>query len=642
VLRIQDLAVSFAGRELYRNVNLFVARDSRIGLVGPNGSGKSTLFRLLKRELEPDEGTVEVQRDLRIAHLPQTGIVLKERTVLVETLSVFRDVERIEEEQERLQIELARVAGAERNDLLERFAHLQAERDQAGYQHEAQARKMLAELGFAEADMDKPTSYSSGGFQVRVALAKLLLSEPDVLLLDEPTNYLDIKAIAWLQNYLQAFRGAYVLITHDRYLLDACVDRIWSIEPPGITSYKGNYHTYFEARAAREAQLAKTAELQQKEIEKAERFIEKFRARKDTARRVKSKQKMLERMEVIELPEQRKRIRFRFPEAATIYGQAVVLKDVRQAFGDKPVLSDVYVNIAGGERIALFGANGEGKTTLLRIIAGDLEPLAGSVWRSEKIQIAFYRQGAEELLDPAKTVIQEVEQESEGYTTLELRTILGAFLFPGDDIYKSVSVLSGGEKTRLALIKVLLKPSNLLLLDEPTNHLDITSREVLEEAIGDYRNTVVFAAHDRYMIDRLASKTVAVRQGHADVFPGNYTYAVSARPVREAAAGPSADRTPPSAPAKKESPGRGHDLNRRDSVSCPRPARIPRPVASPPPEPDPAEELRRSIQQKEARVRQLDADYEAAKAKFDFNHAREIWNERQGIIDEIIALRNQQ
>jgi len=640
MLRIQDLAMSFAGRELYRNVNLFIAPDSRIGLVGPNGSGKSTLFRLFKRELEPDEGTVEVQRDIRIAHLPQTGIVLKERTVLAETLSVFKDIERIETEQERLHSALARAALAERRALQERYAHLQAERDQAGYTHEAQARKMLAELGFFDPDLDRPTSYSSGGFQVRIALAKLLLAEPDVLLLDEPTNYLDIKAIAWLQEYLQQFRGAYVLITHDRYLLDACVDRIWSIEPPLVVSYKGNYHAYAETRAARDAQQVKAAELQQKEIEKTQRFIERFRARKDTARRVKSREKMLERMEIITAPEKRKRIKFRFPEAATIYGQAVVLKDIRQSFGDKRVLSDVYLNVTGGDRIAFFGANGEGKTTLLRIIAGDLEATAGEVWRSEKLSIAFYRQGAEELLDSSLTVIEEVQKEAEGYTPLQLRTILGAFLFPGDDIYKSVNILSGGEKTRLALIKVLLRPSNLLLLDEPTNHLDIESREVLEEAISDYQSTVIFAAHDRFMIDRLATSTVAVRNGHADVFPGNYTQAVSRRPAQKQ---PEPVQPPAQVPSATHSARVHHQGTKTPENSfvplCLGGKTSPHSV---PPEPDPAQELRKRIQEKEVRIRQLDEDYAAAKARFDFNHARQIWVERQAIIDEVIALRNQQ
>jgi ATP-binding cassette subfamily F protein 3 len=500
---------------------------------------------------------------------------------------------------------------------------------------------MLSELGFKDDDLEKPTSYSSGGFQVRVALAKLLLAEPDVLLLDEPTNYLDIKAIAWLQDYLQGFRGALVLITHDRYLLDACVEQIWAIEKPGIFVHKGNYSSYFQGKTERDTQLEKAAALQQKEIEKAEHFIEKFRARKDTARRVKSRQKALERMDIIVVPEKRKRIRFRFPEAARIYGQAITLKNVEQDFGDKRVLAGVNLAVAGGERVGLFGANGEGKTTLLRIISGDLSPTRGAVWQSEKLQVAFYRQGAEELLDTTLTVIDEVQKDAEGFTPLELRSILGAFLFPGDDIYKSIGVLSGGEKTRLALIKVLLRPSNLLLLDEPTNHLDIDSREVLEEAIGDYQNTVLFAAHDRFMIDRLASKTVAVRNGHADVFPGNYTYAMSSRAAAvqrsEVRSAKPKVRTPAPDEVRSTKP------EARKSAPEERVQEIKSSRASPTPcPPDPAEATRKTIQLREDRLRQLDADYDAAKRALDFGRAREIWVERQAIIDELIALRNQE
>ena len=454
MVQLQNLTVSFTGRELYRDVDLFIAEDSRIGLVGPNGSGKSTLFRTIRRDLEPDHGTIDIRRDLKIGWLPQTGVVFKDRTVLAEAMSAFKEVEQIDLELERLEQKLQQ--GSNDSEVLDRYAHLQQDRNSAGYAHEAQARKVLAELGFSDSDCDKPTGWSSGGFQVRIALAKLLLEEPDLLLLDEPTNYLDIKAIAWLQEYLKGFRGAYVLITHDRYLLDACVERIWSIERPNVVVYKGNYSSYSNAREERLVQLEKAAQEQQKEIEKAERFIEQFRARKDTAKRVRSRQKALDRMERIVMPEKRKRLRFRFPEAATIYGQVVALEQVGHSFAQSgfkgsrnqgikgitsnpripesrnpesghAVLSEVNLIVASGDRIGLFGANGEGKTTLLRIMSGDLSPSSGLVRRSEKLQIAFYRQGAEELLDPALEVIDEARKEAEGYTVLELRSILARF-----------------------------------------------------------------------------------------------------------------------------------------------------------------------------------------------------------------------
>jgi ATP-binding cassette subfamily F protein 3 len=625
MVQLQNLTVSFTGRELYRNIDLFVAADSRIGLVGPNGSGKSTLFRLIRRDLEPDEGTIDIRRDLKIGWLPQTGVVLKDRTVLAEAMSAFKEVEQIDQELEQLEQKLQK--GSHDSEVLDRYTHLQQERNHAGYAHEAQARKVLAELGFTNEDCARPTGWSSGGFQVRIALAKLLLEEPDLLLLDEPTNYLDIKAIAWLQEYLQSFSGAYVLITHDRYLLDACVERIWSIERPNVVVYKGNYSSYSGAREERLVLLEKAAQEQQKEIERAERFIEQFRARKDTAKRVKSRQKALDRMERIVMPEKRKRLRLRFPEAATIYGQVVALEQVAQRYGDHAVLSGVSLIVAASDRIGLFGANGEGKTTLLRIMSGDLSPSSGLVRRSEKLQIAFYRQGAEEMLDPSLEVIDEARKEAEGYTVLELRSILGAFLFSGDDIYKPVSVLSGGEKTRLALLKVLLRPSNLLLLDEPTNHLDIDSREVLEEAISDYRNTVIFAAHDRFMIDRLANKTVAVRNGHADVFPGNYTYATSAgKPMTETVSVPK-PKPPQPAPRSQET---------RARPAQPAPRR-PAPASK-----DETALLQSRIRALEEKVQALDTEFQGAKQHFDFVRARELWNVRQSLIDELTALRNQE
>lgn len=637
MIRISGLAMSFAGRELYRDVNLFVGPESRIGLVGPNGSGKSTLFRLIRQELEPDCGTIEIRQGLRIAHLPQTGIVVDRRTVLSEVLSGFSDIELMEQELLRLEQELQKLKpdSPSRPELLKLYAQLCEQRDSAGYAHEAQARKLLAELGFSEAEFDQPLARTSGGHQVRVALARLLVQEPDVLLLDEPTNYLDIWTIAWLQEYLQQFRGAFVLISHDRCLLDGCVKHIWAIERSAdgrstIVAFKGNYSQYSAAKVRRDAQLAKAAELQQKEIERMQRFIEKFRARKDTARRVKSREKALARIERIVLPEKRKQIQIRFPEALRIYGQAVTLRGVGQHFQGKPVLSGIDLTIAGGERVALFGANGEGKTTLLRIISGDLQPTTGKVWRSEKLCVAFYRQGAEELLDPALTVIETAQKIVTSFSLLELRAILGAFLFSGDDIYKPVAVLSGGEKTRLALVQVLLQPSNLLVLDEPTNHLDLESREVLEEAISNYHNTVIFAAHDRFMIDRLATKTIVVRNGSAEVFSGNYRYAISchAWPESKPTSGPRSEPVAPPFPDKTQT-----------GVQCKEPAvgkRAEVQSAS-----DAAAEHQKRILALEARIRQLDNEFEAARAKLDFARAREIWSDRQILINEITALEDE-
>jgi ATP-binding cassette subfamily F protein 3 len=441
----------------------------------------------------------------------------------------------------------------------------------------------------------------------------MLLEEPDLLLLDEPTNYLDIRSIEWLQDYLYNFKGAIVMIAHDRYLLDALVQRVWGIEARSVFIFPGNYSNYLSDRERRESQQLQQFEDQQAFIKRTEHFIAKFKGRKDTAPRAMSRQRMLDKLEVIEAPETLPEIRIRFPEAEDVYGKAFEFRGVSRSFGEKHVLSDVNLTIAGGEKVGLFGANGQGKTTMLRMLAGRLEPSKGSVWTSQKSQIAYYEQGAEETLDPNDTVLETVASAGSGFTTNELKGILGMFLFSGDAVDKRVRVLSGGERSRLAIIRVLLMPSNLLILDEPTNHLDIRSREILFEAMKRYQRTVVFSAHDRFMLDQLADKTVRVEGGQAVLFPGNFSHA--AHKVVKAAPKPAVQpHRPEPKPAAARQPQHRHRKVQKPDA---------KPVVT-------LESLRQ-------RLERVTEQYEQARSRFEFDRARTLAQEQRELREEIEA-----
>lgn len=589
MIQLKGVRMSFGAQLLYKDVELTIGERDRIGLVGPNGSGKTTLLKLIKGAFHPEEGRIERKRGISIAYLPQTKVVLKNRTVLEEALSVFTPIFDIAEEMRRLEKAMKR--GGELDSILKRYAKLQEEYEKDGYTYEAKTKRILTRLGFSEKDFSKSTLTQSGGFQMRLALSKMLLEEPDIMLLDEPTNYLDIRSIEGFESYLRDFKGAFVLIAHDRRLLDECVEKIWSIENHRVVVYKGNYSFFSREYEERRIRLEKRHKEQKREIEKTKRFVQKFRAKAATARRAKSKEKALAKLERVELPKKHKVIHFKFKEAERIYGKVIELKGISKRFGNRTIFSDVNLIVGGSERIAIFGANGEGKTTLLKVISGELKPSRGEIWRSQKLKIGFYTQGAEEELDEGKTIFEAITAEAEGYTPSELRSILGGFLFSGEDIHKPISVLSGGERTRLAILKVLLSPANLLILDEPTNHLDIQSREILENAILSFHHTVIFAAHDRFMIDRLATKTLKVEAGRLTLYLGNYSYATkgrieSLRPI-------------------------GTDYVKSES----REARL--------------------LREKREKLQKLEVDYENAKANLDLQRARELWEEYKMVQREL-------
>ena len=475
MINLTGVSVEFGTQVLYQDVNLFVGPTDRVGLVGMNGTGKSTILKMIAGELEPSRGSVDIRRGTRIAYLPQTGVVTSDRTVLDEALSAFGRMDEIHHEMVECEHKMkdTHLPKHQLKAVLDRYSELQQHYGTDAYDAESRAQKMLVSLGFTEDDFEKRVWSQSGGFQVRLALARMLLEEPDVLLLDEPTNYLDIRSIEWLQDYLTGFKGAVVMIAHDRYLLDALVERIWAIEPGKVFIFPGNYSDYLADKQSRDALQSQKFEEQQAFIKRTETFIAKFKGRKDTAKRAMSRQKVLDKLEIVDSPETARTIRIRFPESEEVYGKAFELKCASKHFGAKHVLDGVDLVVGGGERIGLFGANGQGKTTLLRMVAGRIKPDSGTVWLSQKTRIAYYEQGAEESIDPGLTVLEAAAQSGAGFTENELKGILGTFLFSGDSVEKRAGVLSGGERSRLAIVRALLTPSNLLILDEPTNHLDI-------------------------------------------------------------------------------------------------------------------------------------------------------------------------
>jgi len=627
VISLSNVTMEFGTQELYRGVNLFVGPEDRIGLAGPNGSGKSTILKLMSGELEPTRGSVDRRRGTCIAYLPQTGTVVGERTVLEEALTASKHLDDVQAEMIELEHRMkdANMPAAELQEVLDRYSVLQHHFGHKAYDRESRAEKVLMSLGFAEEDFHKQTRTQSGGFQVRLALARMLLEEPDVLLLDEPTNYLDIRSIEWLQEYLTAFKGAVVMIAHDRYLLDAVVQKVWAIESHKVFIFPGDYSKYLDDKVLRDERQVKKFEEQQQFIKRTEHFIAQYKGRKDTAPRAMSRQKMLDKLELVEPPETIPAIRIRFPESNEVYGKAVDLRAVSKRFGPKQVLQDVNLVVGGGERIGLFGANAQGKTTLLRIIAGKLVPDAGEAWTSRKTQIAYYEQGAEETINPEMTVLEAAADAGAGFTENELKGTLGTFLFSGDAVDKKVAVLSGGERSRLAIIRALLTPSNLLILDEPTNHLDIQSREILFEAMRRYRRTIVFAAHDRFMLDELADKTVRLDGGKAVLFPGNYSYAAG-RGEKPAAVSP-----------KHKGPRIKQDRRRtksevqgsRSKGQSPK-SRVRNPKSYPGHLADPVSDIER-------RLRELEAEYDVARREVDFNRVRELVDERKYLEAELQA-----
>ncbi len=536
LIQAESLAKSFGGQEIFRDLSWQITGGQRVGLVGPNGAGKTTLCRMLAGLEDPDAGRVSRARGATVGYLPQEVAGTAATSVLGEALSGFDDVWQLEREMEDVAAALATVPTesltAQYGELQHRFEAL------GGYRLETEARAILSGLGFAAADLARPLSELSGGWRMRAALARLLLLRPALLLLDEPTNHLDLESLAWLESFLASYEGTVVVVSHDRYFLNRMVSSIADLGPAGITLYPGDYDDYLIEREARRQLLEAQARNQAKRVAEIERFIDRFRYQATKARQVQSRIKMLERMERVEVEAESRRIHFAFPQPPRTGRRVASLRGIHKAYGDLVVYAGADLDIERGERIALVGVNGAGKSTLLRILAGVLPFDRGERTLGAHVAAHYYAQHQLDALDIERTVLEELEAVAPEAARTRLRTILGSFLFSGDSVEKKIAVLSGGEKARLALAKMLTRPAALLCLDEPTNHLDLVSREVLEAALAGFPGTIVFISHDRYFINRIATSVIEVADARLTTYLGDYDnyLAVKSRPT-EAAAG---------------------------------------------------------------------------------------------------------
>jgi ATP-binding cassette subfamily F protein 3 len=536
------VSLAFGDRDILKDVSLNLAAGSRSALAGANGSGKSTLMRVIAGNLAADSGERAVQKSCRISYLPQSGIVHQGRTLGEEAETAYAGIIARIEEMENIgrSLETAKTDDAKTAALLAEYHRLQEEVEGSGYySREQQIAMVLSGLGFSEEDLDRRAEEFSGGWQMRIALAKVLLERPEILLLDEPTNYLDIEARSWLEQWLRNFSGGYLLVSHDRYFLDVTVAEVYELFQGHLKRYAGNYTAYEKVRQTELDSILKRYAAQQEEIARSEDLIRRFRYKASKAAMVQERIKRLEKMERIEIPESLKKISIRFPPPPHSGRMALTLEGIGRRYGDRPVLEDLNLSVEAGEKLVVVGRNGAGKTTLLRILAGADTGFTGKVSYGTGIQTGYFSQDAAETMTGSVPVLEYLEAEAPTHLVPRVRDMLGAFLFRGDDVYKPVSVLSGGEKSRLALLRMLLKPMNLLVMDEPTNHLDLHSKDILLDTLRQFEGTIIFVSHDRSFMEALSTKTLelSARPGGsaaARLFYGNYAYYLD-RMEREAA-----------------------------------------------------------------------------------------------------------
>jgi ATP-binding cassette subfamily F protein 3 len=525
MIQLSSAGKRYGHKLLFEGVDWLITPKDRIGLVGANGTGKSTLLKILGKIETVDYGSISIAKGISAGYLPQDGLTLSSRTVFAECMAVFSKLRAMEEEMEQLTTSMSELdhSSAEYAQVADRYQRVEHEfQARDGYAIEAQVGCVLTGLGFRKEDWHRQTDEFSGGWQMRIALAKLLLQKPNLLLLDEPTNHLDLEARNWLEEYLSEYPYAFVLISHDRYFLHVTVNKIVEIWNKRIHFYAGNYDKYEEQKTQRREQLEAAYRNQRERIEQLEVFINRFRYQATKAKQVQSRIKELEKMDRIELPEEEKTIHFSFPQPKASGRIVAEFTGVAKSYGDKEVFRDVSFMIKRGDRIALVGVNGAGKSTLIKLLAGK-EPLSAGEYRlGHNVQADYFAQDQYKELDQEARIFDDLAELSPRSTQTELRCLLGCFLFSADEVFKRIGVLSGGERNRYALLRMLLHPANFLLLDEPTNHLDMRAKDVLLEALSKYTGTVVFVSHDRYFIDKLATRVFEIGDGRVEVYPGNY------------------------------------------------------------------------------------------------------------------------
>jgi ATP-binding cassette subfamily F protein 3 len=525
MIQLSGAGKRFGHKLLFENADWLITPNDRVGLVGANGTGKSTLMKVLAGLDTLDYGTLTIAKGTTAGYLPQDGLSLSGRTVFAECMSVFDELRAMEQELESLLHRIAELdhTSAEYADVADRYHRLEHEfQTRDGYSIEAEVGRVLMGLGFGKQDWQRQTEEFSGGWQMRLALAKLLLQQPNLLLLDEPTNHLDLEARNWLEDYLRSYPHALLLISHDRYFLDVTVNKIVEIWNKRLWFYTGNYDKYVTQKTQRNEQLQASYRNQRERIEQLEVFINRFRYQATKAKQVQSRIKELEKIERIEIPPEEKTIHFSFPQPKPSGRIVAEFNHVAKSYGTKEVFRDVSFVIERAERIALVGVNGAGKSTLIKLLAGT-EPLTRGEYRlGHNAQPDYFAQDQYKELNPQARILEDLGDASPRSTQTELRSLLGCFLFSEDDVFKKIDVLSGGERGRYALLRLLLHPANFLLLDEPTNHLDLRAKDVLLDALTDYAGTVVFVSHDRYFIDKLATRVFEIGGGTVEIYPGNY------------------------------------------------------------------------------------------------------------------------
>jgi ATP-binding cassette subfamily F protein 3 len=527
MIQLSSAGKHFGAKALFEDLNWVVGPRERVGLVGGNGTGKSTLLKILAGLETLDQGSRSAAKDITTGYLPQDGLSLSGRTLLEECLSVFKHLLDIEKEMEALTHKMAELDpyGDEYQKVADRYHRIETEFQRSdGYSLEAQVGAVLNGLGFSREDAGRPIEEFSGGWQMRVGLAKLLLQKPNLLLLDEPTNHLDLEARNWLEQYLNEYPHAFVLVSHDRYFLDVTVNKILEIWNRHTYFYTGNYDRYLEQKAERRAQLEASQRNQQEHVHHLESFINRFRYQATKARQVQSRIKELEKIERIELPEEERVIHFSFPQPRPSGRIVAELKNVAKNYGEKQVFEGVNFVLTRGDRVGLVGVNGAGKSTLIKLLSGAEAVSKGELRLGHNVELDYFAQDQYKILDPDARLIDDLTSFAPTAVSnqTQLRTLLGSFLFSDDDVFKRIGVLSGGERNRYALARMLLHPANFLLLDEPTNHLDLQAKDVLLEALRKFTGTIVFVSHDRYFIDKLATRIFEIEGGKLQDYSGNY------------------------------------------------------------------------------------------------------------------------
>ncbi len=525
MIQLTQAGMRFGPKVLFEGVDWLITPQDRVGLVGANGTGKTTVLKVVGGLEQLDSGSVSRMKGIRVGYLPQDGLELRGRTVFEECLSVFSGLQEMERELVELAHQLADLdpVTPEYSAAADRYHRIETElRARDAYTLDAQVGMVLSGLAFPKEDWGRLTEEFSGGWQMRIALAKLLLEAPELLLLDEPTNHLDLDARNWLEDYLKSYPHAFVLVSHDRYFLDVTVRKIVEIWNRSVHFYPGNYEKFLQQRNERRLHLEAQQRNQDDRIHQLEVFINRFRYQATKAKQVQSRLKELEKIDRIEIPPEEETVHFSFAQPRASGRIVAEMHEVRKSYGSKEVLSEVNFVIERGDKIALVGHNGAGKSTLIKLLAG-IEPLTAGDYRlGHNVLLDYFAQDQYKELDPDAVLLDDLATAGQRMTITELRTLLGCFLFSDDDVFKNIGVLSGGERNRYALARLLVSPSNFLLLDEPTNHLDLRAKDVLLEALGNYTGTVVFVSHDRYFIDKLATRIFEIGGGEVQVYPGNY------------------------------------------------------------------------------------------------------------------------